>query len=44
MSNDNQVSEVRTSRSEPEREQRIFTFTASHEHMPTHHSQKEKKK
>jgi len=29
MSNDNRVSEVRTSQSEPEREQRIFTFKAS---------------
>jgi hypothetical protein len=26
MSNDNRVSEVRTSQREPEREQRIFTF------------------
>ncbi len=29
MSNDNRVSEVRTSQSEPGREQRIFTFKAS---------------
>jgi hypothetical protein len=29
MSNDNRVSEVRTTQSEPEREQRIFTFKAS---------------
>ena len=29
MSNENRVSEVRTSQSEPEREQRIFTFKAS---------------
>src|SRR3972149_1890045 len=29
MSNDNRVSEVRTSQSEPEREQRIFTFKAT---------------
>ena len=29
MSNDNRVSEVRTSQQEPEREQRIFTFKAS---------------
>ena len=29
MSNDNRVSEVRTSQREPEREQRIFTFKAS---------------
>ena len=29
MSNDNRVSEVRTSQNEPEREQRIFTFKAS---------------
>ncbi|MBK8616692.1 MAG: YggT family protein [Anaerolineales bacterium] len=29
MSNNNRVSEVRTSQSEPEREQRIFTFKAS---------------
>lgn len=29
MSNQNRVSEVRTSQSEPEREQRIFTFKAS---------------
>jgi len=29
MSNDSRVSEVRTSQSEPEREQRIFTFKAS---------------
>ena len=29
MSNDNRVSQVRTSQSEPEREQRIFTFKAS---------------
>ncbi len=29
MSNDNKVSEVRTSQREPEREQRIFTFKAS---------------
>ena len=29
MSNDNRVSEVRTSQHEPEREQRIFTFKAS---------------
>lgn len=29
MSNDNRVSEVRTSRSEPEREQRIFSFKAT---------------
>ena len=28
MSNENRVSEVRTSQSEPEREQRIFTFKA----------------
>jgi len=29
MSNENRLSEVRTSQSEPEREQRIFTFKAS---------------
>jgi len=29
MSNDNRVSEVRTSQQEPEREQRIFTFKAT---------------
>ena len=29
MSNENRVSETRTSQSEPEREQRIFTFKAS---------------
>jgi hypothetical protein len=29
MSNENKVSEVRTSQSEPEREQRIFTFKAT---------------
>jgi hypothetical protein len=29
MSNDNRVSEVRTSQSEPERERRIFTFKAT---------------
>lgn len=29
MSNENRVSEVRTSQSEPEREQRIFTYKAS---------------
>ncbi len=29
MSNDNRVSEVRTSQREPEREQRIFTFKAT---------------
>lgn len=29
MSNENRVSEVRTSQSEPEREQRIFTFKAT---------------
>lgn len=29
MSNDNRVSQVRTSQSEPEREQRIFTFKAT---------------
>jgi len=29
MSNDNRVSEVRTSQSEPEREQRIFSFKAT---------------
>lgn len=29
MSNENKVSEIRTSQSEPEREQRIFTFKAS---------------
>jgi len=29
MSNENRVSEVRTTQSEPEREQRIFTFKAS---------------
>ena|SRR5687768_4142654 len=29
MSNENRVSEVRTSHSEPEREQRIFTFKAT---------------
>lgn len=29
MSNDNRVSEVRTTQREPEREQRIFTFKAS---------------
>lgn len=29
MSNDNRVSEVRTSQNEPEREQRIFSFKAS---------------
>lgn len=29
MSNDNRVSEVRTSHSEPEREQRIFSFKAT---------------
>ncbi|MBC7877908.1 MAG: YggT family protein [Anaerolineales bacterium] len=29
MSNDNRVSEVRTSQNEPEREQRIFTFKAT---------------
>ena len=29
MSNENRVSEVRTSQREPEREQRIFTFKAS---------------
>lgn len=29
MSNENRVSEIRTSQSEPEREQRIFTFKAS---------------
>ncbi len=29
MSNDNRVSEVRTTQSEPEREQRIFTFKAT---------------
>jgi len=29
MSNENRVSEVRTSQNEPEREQRIFTFKAS---------------
>ena len=30
MSNENRVSEVRTTQSEPEREQRIFTFNATH--------------
>ena len=29
MSNENRVSEVRTTQSEPEREQRIFTFKAT---------------
>lgn len=29
MSNDNRVSEIRTSQSEPEREQRIFSFKAT---------------
>jgi hypothetical protein len=29
MSNENRISEVRTSQSEPEREQRIFTFKAT---------------
>ena len=29
MSNDNRVSEIRTSQSEPDREQRIFTFKAT---------------
>jgi hypothetical protein len=29
MSNENRVSEIRTSQSEPEREQRIFTFKAT---------------
>ena len=29
MSNENRVSEVRTSQNEPEREQRIFTFKAT---------------